>query len=241
VIEDDFVNGRPDWGKVGVSLVADVAPFENAKLRLLNGAHSSLAYLGYLRGYDCVHQVMQDKDLSALLSHLMHSEIIPTLTPPQDVDLPKYANDLLQRFSNPALNHRTYQIAMDGSQKLPQRLLHTIKDRLETNSPIDALCFAVAGWLRYTMGFDLKGDPIEVQDPFASELLAIQALHFYDIDKLVEGYLSYDKVFSEPLKNSEVFRHKLSYWLGIMLANGVQTAVKILLLETANQQKGQHD
>ena len=232
VIEDKFVSERPQWEKVGASLVADVEPFENAKLRLLNGAHSSLAYLGCLRGFDYVHQVMQDKDLATFLKYMMQQEIIPTIAPPQGMDLVTYSDELLQRFTNPALNHRTYQIAMDGSQKMPQRLLHTIEERLEQQAPIDCLCFAVAGWLRYTMAFDLKGDPIEVQDPLANELLKIQQQDFYDIDKLIAGYLNFDKVFSTTLKNSEVFRSKLTYWLGIILANGVQTAIKVLLLET---------
>jgi fructuronate reductase len=237
VIEDQFVSERPEWETVGASVVTDVEPFENAKLRLLNGSHSALAYLGYLRGFDYVHQVMQDKDLATFLKYMMHNEIIPTIEPPQGMDLVNYSDELLQRFTNPALNHRTYQIAMDGSQKMPQRLLHTIEDRLADKAPIDCLCFAVAGWLRYTMAFDLKGDPIEVQDPLANELLKIQQQDFYDIDKLIAGYLNFDKVFSTTLKESEVFKSKLTYWLGIILANGVQTALKVLLLETQASQK----
>ncbi|MEO9947311.1 mannitol dehydrogenase family protein [Paraglaciecola sp.] len=234
VIEDKFVSDRPQWGKVGVSLVKDVEPFENAKLRLLNGAHSSLAYLGFLMGYDYVHQVMENKDLAAFLKHIMQTEIIPTIEPPQGIDLTEYSLDLLQRFSNPALNHRTYQIAMDGSQKVPQRLLHTIEEKLHQNTPFDGLCFAVAGWLRYSMGFDLKGDPIEVQDPLAEQLFNIQKRDFYDIDNLINGYLTFDKVFSKSLCESDVFRQKLTYWLGIILANGVETALKILLMECSN-------
>ncbi|MEP2653220.1 MAG: mannitol dehydrogenase family protein [Paraglaciecola sp.] len=234
VIEDTFASDRPKWEKVGVSLVKDVEPFENAKLRLLNGAHSSLAYLGFLMGYDYVHQVMENKDLAAFLNHIMQTEIIPTIEPPQGINLIEYSLDLLQRFSNPALNHRTYQIAMDGSQKVPQRLLHTIEDKLEQNTPFDGLCFAVAGWLRYSMGFDLKGDPIEVQDPLADELFNIQKHDFYDIDKLIDGYLTFEKVFSKSLCESAVFRQKLTYWLGIILANGVETALKILLMECSN-------
>ena len=239
VIEDNFVSARPSWESVGANIVDDVEPFENAKLRLLNGAHSSLAYLGFLRGYDYVHQVMQDNDLATYLKNMMQNEIIPTITPPQGLDLVNYSNDLLQRFTNPALNHRTYQIAMDGSQKMPQRLLHTIEDKLDQQAPFDYLCFAVAGWLRYTMAFDLKGDPIEVQDPLAEELLKIQQKDFYDIDKLIDGYLNFDKVFSQKLKCSELFREKLTYWLGIILANGVQTAIQIVLLETKNNKINQ--
>lgn len=236
VIEDNFVSGRPAWEDVGASLVADVEPFENAKLRLLNGAHSSLAYLGYLRGYDYVHQVMEDEDLVLFLKHMMQKEIIPTIDPPQGLNLVNYSEQLLQRFTNPALNHRTYQIAMDGSQKMPQRLLHTIEDNLASNTSFDSLCFAVAGWLRYTMAFDIKGAPIEVQDPLADELLEIKEQNIQDINMLIDGYLNFDKVFSSTLKDSAIFRQKLTYWLGIILANGVQEAIKMLLLEVqANQ------
>ncbi len=231
VIEDNFVASRPSWENVGVSLVADVEPFENAKLRLLNGAHSSLAYLGYLQGYDYVHQVMEDKDLADFLKNMMQTEIIPTIEPPQGMDLIKYSTELLQRFSNPALNHRTYQIAMDGSQKMPQRLLHTIENKLEQEASFDSLCFAVAGWLRYTMAFDLKGGPIEVQDPLSKELLNIYQQNSSDINKLVDNYLAFDKVFSTTLRDSDVFKSKLTYWLAIILKDGVQVAIKRLLLE----------
>ena len=233
VIEDNFVASRPAWEKVGVSLVADVEPFENAKLRLLNGAHSSLAYLGYLRGYDYVHQVMQDKDLASFLKNMMQNEIIPTIEAPEGMDLIAYSNELLQRFSNPALNHRTYQIAMDGSQKMPQRLLHTIEDKLAEEEPgsLNSLCFAVAGWLRYTMGFDMKVDPIEVQDPLANELLQIQKENANNIDKLVDAYLSFDKVFSTKLKDSDVFKSKLKHYLGLILVNGVEQSLNTLLSE----------
>ncbi|MBL4629883.1 MAG: mannitol dehydrogenase family protein [Paraglaciecola sp.] len=241
VIEDKFAAGRPLWNKVGVSLVADVEPFENAKLRMLNGSHSSLAYLGYLMGFDYVHQVMQDKNLATYLKYLMQVEIMPTIEAPPGLDLIEYSNELLQRFSNPELNHRTYQIAMDGSQKMPQRLLHTIEDKLKQSAPFDGLCFAVAGWLRYTMAFDVKGEPIEVQDPLAKELSNIQKQDVYDIDKLIDGYLNFDKVFSSTLKNSPVFRKQLTHWLNLILVNGVETALIMLLETTGNQLSQSHD
>ncbi|MDP5033283.1 mannitol dehydrogenase family protein [Paraglaciecola sp.] len=231
VIEDNFIVGRPAWEQVGVSLVCAVEPFEKAKLRLLNGAHSALAYLGYLNGYQFVHQVMQDKSFVVFLRHMMRNEILPTLVAPEGMILEDYIEQLLTRFTNPNLHHRTYQIAMDGSQKLPQRLLNTIEDRLNNNASFDCLCFAVAGWLRYSMAFDGKGEPIEVQDPYARELFAIQQAHFYQIDDLIDNYLSFDKVFSRQLAQSELFCSRLKYWLGIILANGINTALKVLLIE----------
>ena len=231
IIEDNFAQGRPQWENVGAMLVKDVTPFEHAKLRLLNGAHSALAYAGYLNGFQHVHQVMQDNDFVTFLRQMMEKEIAPTLTAPPGMSIDSYINELLQRFSNPALHHKTYQIAMDGSQKLPQRLLHTIEERLMNQCEVECLSFAVACWLRYTMAFDLKGDPIEVQDPLADELVAIQQAHFYQIDDLIQGYLAFDKVFSQRLHDSTHFRERLGYWLSYILANGIAPALKSLLLE----------
>ena len=127
VIEDRFVCGRPVWEKVGAELVEDVRPYETMKLRLLNGTHSTLAYLGYLAGYEHVSDVMERLEFVKLLRAMMAEEIAPTLQMPAGVELTAYQAALLVRFSNPALKHRTWQIAMDGSQKLPQRLLGTIQ------------------------------------------------------------------------------------------------------------------
>ena len=230
VIEDKFSSSRPAWEKVGAIIADDVVPYENAKLRLLNGAHSAIAYLGYLLDYEYVHEAMQDSIFVSYLKRMMHCQIMPTITPPKGLALERYINELLARFSNSSLNHRTYQIAMDGSQKMPQRLLHTIESRLESGEPIDYLCFAVAGWLRYSMGFNQKGDEIIVQDPMADELLAIRKEHFDNIDVLLENYLALSQVFSAKLRESDLFKDRLRFWLSAILANGVYTAMKVLLL-----------
>lgn len=231
VVEDKFVNDRPVWEDAGALLVEEVESFENAKLRLLNGAHSSLAYAGFLSGYKYVNEVMEDKLFTSFLTTLMHDEIKPTIAPPPGLNIDQYIEDLLERFSNPALFHKTYQIAMDGSQKMPQRLLHTIEDRLSKGASIECLSFAVAGWLRYTMAFDAKGDTIEVQDPLAETLYAVQMRDFYDIDKLVRGYLDLTQVFSQTLSTNDTFETRVKYWLSYILANGVPTALESLLLE----------
>ncbi len=155
VIEDDFVDdARPDLAAVGVQLVRDVRPFELMKLRMLNGTHSSLAYLGYLAGYETVAETVADPAFAAFLDGIWRREIIPTLAPPEGEDLDAYADALLARFRNPAIRHRTWQIAMDGSQKLPQRILGTIADNLAAGRPSPGLSLAVAGWMRYVGGID---------------------------------------------------------------------------------------
>ena len=231
VIEDRFAGPRPAWELVGALLVADVTPFEHAKLRLLNGAHSALAYLGILCGYPYVHQVVADPLLLRYLRHLMHRELLPTLIAPDGIDLAAYVEDLLTRFANPALAHRTLQIAMDGSQKLPQRLLVAAQQRLQCGLPVDAICFAVAAWLRCSMGFDAKGDPLELADPLAARLLQIRLEHWFPIDQLVSEYLQLTQVFSADLLAQPQFAERLTYWLSYILANGVPTALQSLLLE----------
>ncbi|WP_149866437.1 mannitol dehydrogenase family protein [Tropicimonas marinistellae] len=171
VIEDDFVGGeRPDFGAVGVQLVDDVTPYEHMKLRMLNGAHSSLAYLGYLAGHETIADTTGDTVFAAFAARLWQREIIPALAPPAGVDLNAYADQLLERFRNPAIRHLTWQIAMDGSQKLPQRILGTLRENLDAGRESPGLLLALAAWMRYVGGTDENGDPIDVQDPLADRL-----------------------------------------------------------------------
>src|SRR6266511_1372729 len=135
---------------------ADVTPFEHMKLRLLNASHSALAYLGYLAGFETIAAAMTDDRFAAFARGVMQ-EAAATLAMPGGTDLAAYSASLLQRFSNPALHHRTWQIAMDGSQKLPQRLLGTMQDRLRLGLPIDTHALAVAGWMRYVTARDENG------------------------------------------------------------------------------------
>ena len=136
VIEDRFAAARPAWEDDGAELVADVAPFETMKLRLLNGSHSTLAYLGFLAGHVTIWQASSDPPLATLIERQMTEEIVPTLVAPPGTDLAAYCAQLMVRFRNPALPHRTQQIAMDGSQKLPQRLLGTVRDRIAAGAPV---------------------------------------------------------------------------------------------------------
>jgi fructuronate reductase len=171
VVQDDFVPGtRPDLAATGVQMVADVAPFEHMKLRMLNGTHSALAYLGYLAGHETIADTVADPAFAAFVRRLWAGEIIPALTPPPGVDLPAYADQLFARYANPAIRHRTWQIAMDGSQKLPQRILGTLATNLDAGRPSPGLMLALAAWVQYVSGSDLQGRPIDVRDPLAGTL-----------------------------------------------------------------------
>ena len=203
VIEDRFVDeAHPDFGSVaGVQLVEDVAPFEVMKLRMLNGTHSAVAYLGYLAGYETVSETVQDPVFRTFLQKVWHDEIIPTVMPPAGVDLMDYADELLERYSNPAIKHRTWQIAMDGSQKLPQRILVTISDCHDAGRRCDGLILSVAGWMRYVGGVDEAGNPIDVKDPLAARLRALSDAGCSPREK-VEKLLSVKEIFTSEIAES---------------------------------------
>lgn len=171
VVEESFVdNERPDFAAVGVQMVQDVAPFELMKLRMLNGTHSSLAYLGYLAGYKTIADTVADPNFAQCVQKLWREEIIPSLSAPPDTDLALYAQSLLARYQNKAIQHLTWQIAMDGSQKLPQRLLSTLDDAHAQGRNCPGLSLAVAAWMRYVSAVDESGQAIDVRDPLAAKL-----------------------------------------------------------------------
>jgi len=174
VIEDDFAAGRPDWSVAGARFVADAEPFEKLKLRMVNGSHSTIAYLAVMAGWRTVDQAIAQPALRRLIDTMMHDEIEPTLPALPGLDLAGYRARLLERFANPALAHQTQQIAMDGSQKLPQRLLGTLRDRLAADAPIERLALGVAAWLHYLRGIDEAGQRYAINDPLAAELAALQ-------------------------------------------------------------------
>ena len=225
-IEDNFVDGRPAWDRVGADLVADVAPYETMKLRLLNGSHSALAYLGFLSGREFIYQVAADPAFVAYMRRMMEREVAPTLEVPQGVDLRSYQDALVRRFSNPALPHRTQQIAMDGSQKLPQRLLGTVRDNLAARRPIDLIALAIAGWMRYVGGVDERGREIVVADPLAGEFRRLAASHRGDPAAWVRALLGIRAVFGDDLPADERLVAKLVGWLEALVAGGAQRTVE---------------
>ncbi|MDM9646902.1 mannitol dehydrogenase family protein [Rhizobium sp. S163] len=174
VIEDSFANGRPQWEKAGALMVEDVSAYEKMKLRMLNGAHSLLAYLGYIGGYEFIRDVMDDTGLAALARRHMNAAAA-TLDPVPGIDLEAYADELTARFANKAIAHRTYQIAMDGTQKLPQRLLEPAVEALADGSKAETYAIAVAAWMRYALGIDRNGKVYELRDPRAAEIAALLA------------------------------------------------------------------
>ncbi|QJQ96021.1 MULTISPECIES: mannitol dehydrogenase family protein [Halomonadaceae] len=205
VVEDDFPQGRPDWAAEGVEMVADVAPFETMKLRMLNGSHSLLAYLGALQGIETVFEAVSRDEYRHLLKRYMLEEAAPTLAMPEGTDLDAYAEQLLARFTNDSLRHRLHQIAMDGSQKIPQRWLLGALMRLESGAPITCTSLGVAAWIRYTAGHDLQGSSHSVDDPLADTFAALHAEFGDAPERLVEASLGLSDVFPPALAGSPAF------------------------------------
>lgn len=227
VVEDNFVAGRPEWEVAGVQMVHDVLPWEQMKLRMLNGSHSFLAYLGYLAGYAHINECTEDASFRAAARRLMLDEQAPTLRI-TDVDLTAYADSLIDRFANPALQHRTWQIAMDGSQKLPQRMLEGIRVHLERGSAWPLLALGVAGWIRYVSGTDERGNAIDVRDPLSDKIrTAVEASS--DADR-VNALVALSEVFGDALAQNAVFVEAVNQAYQRIVRHGARQAV----IETLN-------
>ncbi len=227
VIENRFAAARPPWEEAGAQLVADVAPFETMKLRLLNGSHSTLAYLGFLAGHEFIWQASADPHLATLIERLMVDEVMPTLSAPPGVDLRAYGAQIRERFRNSALPHRTRQIAMDGSQKLPQRLLATVRARLDGGGSIAHLALAIAGWIRYASGTDGDGKPFAVADPLAAKFAAIAAAAHGNSSQIADGFLDLVEVFGADLSANAVFRRAVRRDVGGLFRDGVRRTLAV--------------
>ncbi|MRS90926.1 fructuronate reductase [Enterobacteriaceae bacterium RIT714] len=222
VVEDNFVAGRPEWEIAGVQMVQDVLPWEQMKLRMLNGSHSFLAYLGYLAGYAHINDCMQDDAFREAARRLMLDEQAPTLRI-TGVDLTDYADSLLTRFANPALQHRTWQIAMDGSQKLPQRMLDGVRVHLQRNSAWPLLALGIAGWMRYVSGVDDKGNSIDIRDPLSDKIRGLVETSS-DAER-VSALLTLSEIFGTDLPQNPRFVDAIQQAWQRIARNGARQAV----------------
>jgi fructuronate reductase len=224
VIEDRFPTGRPAWDAVGAQLVEDVAPFEIAKLRMLNATHSTLAYLSMLAGLTTISDAVGYAPLRALIHAMMTHEIAPSLDVPASFDLLAYRDALLDRYANPALKHACAQIAMDGSQKLPPRILSTIAARIESGDSYERLALAVAAWFVFLRGRAENGEPYKISDPLAGRLTQL-ATDATDAAQLVDAMLAVREVFPESLAQDDALRESLLRAVLALGKNGVRAAI----------------
>ncbi|MEA5104215.1 mannitol dehydrogenase family protein [Pantoea sp. S18] len=229
VIEDNFVNGRPAWENAGAELVSDVLPFEEMKLRMLNGSHSFLAYLGFLAGYEHISDCMADASYRAAARALMLQDQAPTLRT-QGVDLEAYADSLIARYENRAIKHRTYQIATDGTQKLPQRLLDSARWHLRNGTSCDFVLLGVAGWMRYVSGVDEQGQAIEIRDPLKDQLANIVA-NSEDGAARVKALLGLNAVFGDDLQQQPAFVSRVTELYQQLVQQGARATVQSLVTQ----------
>lgn len=215
VIEDHFPAGRPDWEREGVQMVEDVRPFEDMKLRLLNGSHSLLAYVGLLAGFDTVFQAMKDPWMAQLISRYMHDEAALTLDLPEGVDVANYASALVARFGNDALEHRLRQIAMDGSQKLPQRWLIGAQHLLSRGKRIECTALGVAAWIRFT---ELEG--LSLDDPLRERLAGLPTG-----PARVDAALRITEVFAPSVVQAPGFSAAVASAYQVLTTQGVRAVV----------------
>ena len=227
VIEDNFVTARPNWNEVGAEFVDNVVPYEEMKLRMLNGSHSFLAYLGYLAGYEHINDCMNDEAYKQATLSLMLQQQAPTLNVPPQVNLQQYAKKLIERFSNPSLKHRTWQIAMDGTQKLPQRMLDSIRWHIKHNSDFSLLALGVAGWMRYVGGIDDHKQIIDLRDPMMDELKKLVTASDDGIER-VNSLLTLDAVFGSDLPNNSLFKDKVTQHYLCLMEKGAKQTIQDL-------------
>jgi len=203
VIEDCMRGPQPDWAAIGVTITSDVAGFEHAKLRLLNGAHSALAYLGSLAGYETVAQAMRDPQLASFVRSLMIDDIAPSIVAPRGLEVAAYIESVLRRFRNPALRHLLSQIAWDGSQKLPFRIFGTVQDAIAARRPLARLCLPIAAWFHFIRRKAQQGE--RATDPLAEQLFQIGVACTADAAHDVRAFLTLDRVFPAALAANAEF------------------------------------
>lgn len=198
IVQDVLPEGAPDLASAGVILAADVSAWERAKLRILNGAHSSLAYIGSLLGHGTVADAMGDAQLAAFIERLVRRDVVASLEP-SPIDLQAYASQIFERFRNPAIHHKLSQIAWDGSQKLPYRLLDTVADAIASPRAVDQLAVPIAAWMLFIER--RANERGEIVDPLADTLIAAATTQMP-----VDAFLRLRQVFSPQVAENEAFR-----------------------------------
>lgn len=224
VIEDEFPQGRPAWEAWGAIFVDDVTPYERMKLRMLNGAHSTIAYAGFVAGHVYVRDAMRDGDMARIVRrHIAAAS--RTLGHLPGIDLEEYALDLANRFANPAIAHATYQIAMDGTEKLPQRIAAPALDCLRAGGDARPFAFAIAAWARYCLGITEAGKRYELRDPRQDRIGEVISAADGHAGQIVQGLLTLPNVFPEALVRRAGFAGTIAEILGAMLSNGIRPTI----------------
>ncbi|PJI97028.1 D-arabinitol 4-dehydrogenase [Acidovorax sp. 69] len=209
VIEDRFANGRPAWERVGVELVESVAPYEEAKIRLLNATHSCIAWAGTLVGYRFIHEGTHDAAIRQLAFDYVTQDTIPVLQP-SPIDLAAYRDVVLERFGNPAIEDSNQRVAMDGYSKIPGFIAPTIRERLARGESIAAVAVLPALFLAYLQRWHAGHIPYTYQDqamdPAAAHAIceAADPVAAFAADKVLWGELAGDARLVQALRAASV-------------------------------------
>jgi fructuronate reductase len=226
VVEETDFAGQPDWASVGITLSRDVSAYERAKLRLLNGAHSTLAYLGLLAGLETVAQAMSHPALRSFIDRLMREDIQPTLIGQPKDELDSYRQSILRRFENPAMRHQLAQIAWDGSQKLPIRILGTVTDAIRVQRPLRRLALPVAAWMSFIRARAVTGTPIV--DPLAEQLAVCGQRATGDSRHDLPLFLALPGIFSTDLAGNLEFVRAVDEAYALISRRGPLEAIAML-------------
>ena len=229
VIEDRFPSGRPAWETAGAILTDNVHPFETMKLRCLNGAHSTLAYLSVLAGIETIADAMADPLLPKVIRHLWDDDLIPTVPPVPGTDVTAYTRDLEARFRNPGIRHLTQQISSDGSQKLGPRLIAPAIERIAVGKAPRVVPLTVAAWMVFLRGSDGNGRSWTVSDPMAAHLTAIAAEHGDDPAALADALFAVSEIFPPTIAGNAPFRKATTQHVRSLLTRGVPATLTAFL------------
>lgn len=237
VIESRFASRVPEWNRVGATIVDDVTPFEHLKMRVLNGAQTSLCYLGVLAGHEHTFDDIADPLLETFIRRMLIEETLPTLQPVPGIAPESYVEQSLDRLRNTAIHHRNHQIATDGSQKIVQRLLNPIRDRLRRGEGITLLSVAVAGWMVYLVRASQRfGKSWSADDPYAGRVAAIADRVGHDAKALAAEILAIDTIFDPELAASAAFSAEIVRGIDGLLADDPMAYVRNVSNLPANSQ-----
>jgi fructuronate reductase len=225
---EDFDGPRPAWEAAGAEFVPDVAPWEASKLRLLNGTHMAVAYLGSLARLQTVADFVDDPVFAAYALRFMLAEQLPTL-PPSKHDIHAYAHQLMQRWRNPGIVHQLSRVGRNGSEKLQPRLLASIWENLEAGRPAPCTLLAVAAWICCASGCVGHGHAAETQDPLVERMHALGATAGNDTERLTASVLAMEDIFGRDLPRHEAFRLELTQAVGDLQRMGPHATVTALL------------
>ncbi|MGV6477632.1 mannitol dehydrogenase family protein [Azotobacter vinelandii] len=227
VVEDDFCNGRPAWEEVGVQFTEDVTPYEAMKIRLLNGSHLAMAYLGALLGHRHAHEAMQDGQLRDYVRAYMDRDVTPLLAEVPGIDLAEYKDTLIERFSNTAICDQISRLCSDGSSKFPKFVLPTLLEQIEAGAPLQRTALIVAAWCHYLRGIDERGETYPIPDPRAAWLREAACVE----ERLVETFLGLEEVFGHEIPASEAFVAAFRLQLERLRSLGVRATLELTMAE----------